>query len=87
MVIVEYNEIELDYCTKCRGVWFDAGKLELLLESAGLTDMPHFLEDMIKAPEDTVALREKVQRSREVSDVILRLNKYRIVACDCGAKW
>ena len=29
MVIVEYDDIELDYCTACKGVWFDAGELEL----------------------------------------------------------
>jgi Zn-finger nucleic acid-binding protein len=36
MIVVEHRKIELDYCTSCRGVWFDAGELELLLESAGL---------------------------------------------------
>ena len=30
MLDIEYNNIELDYCEKCRGVWFDAGELELL---------------------------------------------------------
>lgn len=30
MIIVEYHDIELDFCSKCRGVWFDAGELELL---------------------------------------------------------
>ena len=33
MLDIEYNNIELDYCEKCKGVWFDAGELELLLES------------------------------------------------------
>jgi len=30
MLDIEYNNIELDYCEKCKGVWFDAGELELL---------------------------------------------------------
>ncbi len=30
---------------------------------------------------------EKVARTREVTDVMLRLNKYRTVDCNCGAKW
>jgi heat shock protein HtpX len=30
---------------------------------------------------------EKMARTREVSDVMLRLNKYRTVDCTCGAKW
>jgi Zn-finger nucleic acid-binding protein len=36
MIVVEHNRIELDYCPNCRGVWFDAGELELLLESMKL---------------------------------------------------
>jgi len=33
MIDVEYNRIELDYCTACRGVWFDTEELELLIEN------------------------------------------------------
>ena len=32
MMILEYNEVELDYCPDCKGVWLDQGELELLLE-------------------------------------------------------
>jgi uncharacterized protein len=32
MIVVEHENIELDYCHKCTGVWFDCGELELLLE-------------------------------------------------------
>jgi uncharacterized protein len=32
MIVVEHRSIELDYCPKCTGVWFDCGELELLLE-------------------------------------------------------
>ncbi len=34
-----------------------------------------------------MAVAEKAARSREVSDMMLRLNQYRIVDCECGAKW
>jgi Zn-finger nucleic acid-binding protein len=34
MIVVEYQQIELDYCGSCRGVWFDNGELELLLSKA-----------------------------------------------------
>jgi len=30
--VVEYEEIELDLCPDCQGVWFDGGELELLLD-------------------------------------------------------
>jgi len=33
MIVVEHQKIELDYCTKCHGVWFDSGELELLLKT------------------------------------------------------
>ena len=48
-IVVEYNEIELDYCTNCHGVWFDAGELELLLESAGLGGTEAFLDSVLGA--------------------------------------
>jgi len=34
-----------------------------------------------------MALAEKAARSREVSDLMLRLNQYRTVDCECGARW
>jgi Zn-finger nucleic acid-binding protein len=34
MLLVEYEQIEIDYCPDC-GVWLDAGELELLLAEAG----------------------------------------------------
>jgi uncharacterized protein len=35
MIVVEYKKVELDYCTNCRGVWFDEGELNLFLNLAG----------------------------------------------------
>ncbi len=60
MVIVEHDEIELDYCTNCKGVWFDSGELELLLEAAGLENYRVFLEKMIDSGE--AVTREKKRR-------------------------
>lgn len=34
MIVLELEEIEIDYCTGCEGVWLDGGELELLLEEA-----------------------------------------------------
>jgi len=51
-LIVEYNNIELDYCPACKGVWFDSGELELLLECAKLEkNCLSFIGDIIDAPE------------------------------------
>ena len=51
MIDVEYKQIELDYCTHCRGVWFDAEELELLLGSMGFTDHGLTLGNILNAPE------------------------------------
>jgi len=59
-VIVEYNNIELDYCPKCSGVWFDVGELELLLEAAGVGGHERFLEGLKNSQE--VKVSEKKRR-------------------------
>ena len=37
MITMELNEVEIDYCTTCYGIWLDAGELELLLGDASRT--------------------------------------------------
>lgn len=34
LVAVEYDQVEVDYCPACRGIWLDAGELELLFGDA-----------------------------------------------------
>jgi len=34
MVVLELDGVEIDYCLSCKGIWLDAGELELLLESS-----------------------------------------------------
>ncbi len=51
MIVVEYHNIELDYCTGCKGVWFDSGELELLLESQGLEETKLFPDNILDFPE------------------------------------
>src|SRR4030066_210142 len=33
MLVLELDQIEIDFCSGCKGIWLDAGELELLLES------------------------------------------------------
>lgn len=35
---IEYEEIELDYCCSCHGIWLDANELDLLLGDHALTE-------------------------------------------------
>ncbi len=34
MIVLELNDVEIDYCYSCGGIWLDAGELDLLLGSA-----------------------------------------------------
>ena len=58
MIVVEYHDIELDYCNSCKGVWFDSGELELLLESHGLEEIKVFLND-IRNSQEAVSSEKK----------------------------
>jgi len=33
MVVLELDQVEIDYCLDCGGIWLDAGELEALLEN------------------------------------------------------
>jgi uncharacterized protein len=41
MIVAEREAIELDCCPRCRGIWFDAGELDLLAEKLGLPGGEH----------------------------------------------
>ena len=58
MIVVEYHNIELDYCNDCRGVWFDSGELELLLESQDLKE-PETVFDGILNSQEAASQEEK----------------------------
>ncbi len=49
LVILELHEIEVDYCTNCKGIWLDAGELELMLddetEKAKMVQLLEVVED------------------------------------------
>ena len=36
MIVLELDEVELDYCPECGGIWLDANELELLLGDSEL---------------------------------------------------
>lgn len=37
LIAIEYESVEVDYCVGCKGVWLDAGEIELLLGDADAT--------------------------------------------------
>lgn len=34
MIILELNQVEIDYCASCKGIWLDKGELDLLYNSS-----------------------------------------------------
>ena len=60
MFVVEYQKIELDYCGNCRGVWFDAGELELMLDTAGIGGTKSTIDVLLNSPE--VPIHEKKRK-------------------------
>ena len=51
MLVVEYHSVELDYCNTCKGVWFDSGELQFLLESHSLEETKAFLDGILNSAE------------------------------------
>ena len=43
MIILELEQVEIDYCTVCKGVWLDAGELELIYHAS-----PDNIDDLFK---------------------------------------
>ena len=58
MIVVEYHNIELDYCADCKGVWFDSGELELMLKTYQMEAIEPFLENITDSP-DAVSAEKK----------------------------
>ncbi len=38
MIVLELDEVEIDHCLACQGIWLDAGELELLLDDCEQKD-------------------------------------------------
>ena len=53
MIILELNEVEIDHCCECGGIWLDSGELELLVgggEAVRLDDAVSCNEELRKCP-------------------------------------
>jgi uncharacterized protein len=53
MIVIEYHDIEIDYCETCGGVWLDAGEFDLLVDV--IKDNNHDISD----PWDIIQTNEK----------------------------
>ncbi len=49
LVMAERQGVEIDYCPKCRGVWFDRGELDKIIERS---DSESVSQNRTYAPEN-----------------------------------
>jgi len=87
MIVVEHDKVEVDHCTNCQGVWFDAGELGLFLETVKLEDPSLYPSYFLTAPEAKTSEKKRKcpicgKRMRKVS--IGQKPKVLIDACPKG---
>ncbi len=66
MIVLELDEVEIDHCISCGGIWLDAGELELLL---GNSDEKDSLFSSFKVDKNTK------ERSRKCPICLRRMEK------------
>lgn len=54
MIILELNQVEIDYCNSCKGIWLDSGELELIFSNS---DQKSVSESFIPKPNHQEAAR------------------------------
>jgi len=81
MITLELNEVEIDYCTICNGIWLDAGELELLLgepQKAG-----KLLGSFKVDPESTEKIRKCPICDKKMQKVIVGSSKPTLLIDKC----
>jgi len=73
MLVVEYDDVELDHCARCGGTWFDHDELSLLLTDKGDEALAQLKADMIAALPDAATL-EKPRRCPRCRDRMRKVN-------------
>ncbi len=56
MITLELAEVEIDHRVECRGIWLDAGELELLM------DDPEKASDLLKSFQESDSQAEKLRK-------------------------
>ncbi|MBD3216702.1 MAG: hypothetical protein GF310_00405 [candidate division Zixibacteria bacterium] len=56
MIVLEVDEVEIDYCLECGGIWLDSGELGILLGDE--EKVQHVIKDAVPAPKKTETFRK-----------------------------
>ncbi|MEI6124237.1 MAG: zf-TFIIB domain-containing protein [Bacteroidota bacterium] len=73
MMVLELQQIEIDYCQGCDGIWLDAGELELLLEDT--SEKKQLLDSFIVDPQNAEKPRRCPKCSKKMHKVHVGKNK------------
>ena len=65
LLITHRNDVELDYCPKCRGVWLDRGELDKIVEQYSLANQPASQPDRVRREDWRYEDDDKRRKSRE----------------------
>ena len=66
LIVLELDEVEIDHCISCKGIWLDEGELELLLEETAAKD--EFLASF-------ESYKETTEKSRKCPICLKRMEK------------
>ncbi len=79
MLILEYDNVEIDYCDECSGIWLDEGELQLLLgPSGGDSPVMRALIEKVKAPRKTERLCPVCGKRMHLVDIPLSSDEAQI---------
>lgn len=86
MAAVEYDttKIEIDYCTRCQGVWLDAGELEKIIEALEEElinkDLPGYIAASLNEAREVLSGPETLASEWKDLRTVLRMLEYRVLS-------
>lgn len=65
LLITERQQIEIDYCPACRGVWLDRGELDKLIERSARPEHRNWIESRPHDVDERSYGRKPLKKKRE----------------------
>ena len=83
MIVLEVDQVEIDYCIECGGIWLDAGELEILLEEPEKVEK--VLRNAIPVPKTSDSFRKCPICLKKMEEIELGIeSKIYIDRCKSG---
>ena len=85
MIIVEFEQIELDACPDCQGLWFDAQELRQMFEAVGAPERTYDLELQLNRLQNK-GTRRKCPRCRGLLEPVVAPTHEELILDECPRK-